>query len=178
MPDEHCMCNERNVSVAYKAASQSVCKSDNASRSCRHSPEHGCWGSCPISGAWGDAVFQTTSPSPALLLFCSRGGNKWLQLTLLFMPGQLFWSLVGGGVEPILCPFSANSFTGGRIWKAESECYTTAESKAGQSSASGGETAWLHIRIIPRVADSAGHVFTIWTAVYISIELPISVQWQ
>lgn len=30
MPDERCMCNERNVNLAYKVATQSVCNSDNA----------------------------------------------------------------------------------------------------------------------------------------------------
>lgn len=43
----------------------------------------------------------------------------------------------GANSMPILCQF----LHGGRIWKAESECYTTAESKAGQASASRGETA-------------------------------------
>lgn len=107
MPDEQCVCNERNVNAAYKAANQSVCGSDNAGPGLRAQPRAGARGLLRLLQEPGDPCV------PRLLRgLCCGEGNKWLQLTSLFMPGQLFWSLVSSGVQPTLCPFPANSFTG------------------------------------------------------------------
>lgn len=67
MPDEQCVCNERNVNAAYKAANQSVCSSDNAGPGLQAQPR--------ARGAQGLLLLPGTplSPSSSRALLLLRG---------------------------------------------------------------------------------------------------------
>lgn len=139
-------------------------------------PGQGCSGSCWSPRSPGTP--RVSQPQLLWVLCCSGEGNKWLQLTSLFMPGQLLWSLASSGVEPILCPFSANSFTGGSIWEAELGwicCWIQARAGIRQWRRN---SAWLEKEIISRVAERRGHVTAVWIAVHISTESQSSVRWD